>query len=210
MITGSGRQLLGREDAQTGVNLPPMHPNCRSIDTAWFDDEDYDRLTRIATDPVTGEVTEIPRSMKYPEWIALQKEKYGQENVTTAQKMARNRKADKAQYKRYQERLGKEHMPDTFEAFQATKYAGGAAYAQMGRAYRTIGEIQGKENWSEAFRQKTITGYWTFREKGVEMSSHALSRYYDPGRSNEGTFSVDDFVALYRRGSQLHTAHRGA
>lgn len=69
------------EEAETGVNLPPMHPNCRSIDTAWFDDEDYDRLTRAARDPITGETVQVPASMKYPEWIKLQREKYGNEAV---------------------------------------------------------------------------------------------------------------------------------
>lgn len=95
-------KVFRREEAETGVNLPPMHPNCRSIDTAWFDDEDYDRLTRIAADPVTGEATKIPSSMKYPEWIALQREKYGNEAIDrvltdqrrqTAQKSYQRRKA---------------------------------------------------------------------------------------------------------------------
>lgn len=74
-------KVFYRTEAKTGVNLPPMHPNCRSIDTAWFDDEDYDRLTRIATDPVTGEVEKVPRSMSYKEWIRLQRERYGNEAI---------------------------------------------------------------------------------------------------------------------------------
>ena len=74
-------KVFRRIDAKTGVNLPPMHPNCRSIDTAWFDDEDYDSLTRAARDPITGKTVQVPASMKYKDWIKLQREKYGNEAI---------------------------------------------------------------------------------------------------------------------------------
>lgn len=48
---------------------------------------------------------------------------------------------------------------------------------------------------------KTTDGYWALREKGIEMSSHALSRYYDTGCNPDSALSVDGFAALYRRGA---------
>lgn len=193
-------QVFRREDAKPGVNLPPMHPNCRSIDAAYFDDEDYERLTRMSRDPVTGEPVKVPRTMKYKEWLALQEAHYGKERVALARKMDRNAAADRKQYERYKDRLGA-HAPETFKAFQVMKYDDAQGYAQAKRAYETIGELKGKEQWSEAFRQKTIDGYWALREEGIEMSGHALSRYYDPKRNAGNAFSVRDFAALYRRGA---------
>lgn len=96
-------RVFYRTEAQTGVNLPPMHPNCRSIDTAWFDDEDYDRLTRAARDPITGETVKIPASMKYKEWIALQRGKYGNSAIDRIQADQKRGTAQKA-YQRRKER----------------------------------------------------------------------------------------------------------
>lgn len=54
--------------AQAGVNLPPMHPNCRSTTVAAFDDEDEDGMMRRARNPVTGESELVPADMTYEEW----------------------------------------------------------------------------------------------------------------------------------------------
>lgn len=54
------------KDAQTGVNLPSMHPNCRSTTVPEFPDRE--RLgTRLARRS-NGEVYEVPESLSYPEW----------------------------------------------------------------------------------------------------------------------------------------------
>ena len=53
-----------------GKNMPPMHPNCRSITVAVYDDDDkyFADDTRAARDPITGEHMTVPANMSYDEW----------------------------------------------------------------------------------------------------------------------------------------------
>lgn len=97
-------QIFRRAEAQTGKNLPPMHPNCRSIDAAYFDDEDYKRLTRISRDPVTGETVKVPRTIKYRDWIKLQRDRYGNEAIDKAVSDAKRAQQKEAAARRMRER----------------------------------------------------------------------------------------------------------
>lgn len=54
------------KDAKPGVNMPPMHPNCRSTITAYFGKE-WEPEVRIARDPATGR-NEYVTNMSYQEW----------------------------------------------------------------------------------------------------------------------------------------------
>ena len=59
------------EEAVTGRNYPPMHPNCRSTTVVYFGDED-DAGTRIARGD-DGKTYEVPGDMTYEQW----KRQYG-------------------------------------------------------------------------------------------------------------------------------------
>lgn len=52
--------------AKTGVNYPPMHPNCRSTTIPHFEDDDIE--DRIARDE-SGKNIKVPRRMSQEEWI---------------------------------------------------------------------------------------------------------------------------------------------
>ena len=52
--------------AQTGINFPPLHPNCRSTTVAYH--EDLQGLERIARDS-EGKNIRVPRGMSQEEWI---------------------------------------------------------------------------------------------------------------------------------------------
>ncbi|MDR1570220.1 MAG: minor capsid protein [Oscillospiraceae bacterium] len=54
-------------DAQPGVNLPPLHPNCRSTIVAAIDAQDKARLERTAMNE-NGRFYRVPASMTYKEW----------------------------------------------------------------------------------------------------------------------------------------------
>ncbi|MDR3051456.1 MAG: minor capsid protein [Oscillospiraceae bacterium] len=56
-------------EAKAGVNLPPLHPWCRSTTTMALDDETLAGMKRRAKDPVTGEEKIIPANMDYKEWM---------------------------------------------------------------------------------------------------------------------------------------------
>lgn len=52
--------------ARTGINFPPLHPNCRSTTVAYH--EDLQDLERIAKDS-EGKNIRVPRGMSQEEWI---------------------------------------------------------------------------------------------------------------------------------------------
>lgn len=82
-------------------------------------------------------------------------------------------------------------MPETLELFQEKKYNGSEDHKALERSYRTIGEIEGKSQWSDTFRQKAINAYWEFKQNGVEMSAHAIGRFL---QRSKGAFTLNDIV----------------
>lgn len=52
--------------ARTGINFPPLHPNCRSTTVAYY--EDLQDLERVAKDS-EGKNIRVPRGMSQEEWI---------------------------------------------------------------------------------------------------------------------------------------------
>lgn len=52
-------------EAEVGVNLPPMHPFCRSVTVPGTDSR---KGTRWARDPITGKSITVPANMTYQQW----------------------------------------------------------------------------------------------------------------------------------------------
>ncbi|MCY9553221.1 minor capsid protein [Paenibacillus apiarius] len=64
------------KDATPGVNMPPLHPYCRSTTRAYFGPKTLKNIQRRARDPVTGKMQLVPGNMKYEKWY----KEYGIEN----------------------------------------------------------------------------------------------------------------------------------
>ena len=64
-------QVFDVKEAQEGINYPPMHPNCRSSTTPYFEPDDIDKMfdeaERVARDE-NGKLYYVPSSMNYKEW----------------------------------------------------------------------------------------------------------------------------------------------
>lgn len=60
-------------EAKAGVNLPPLHPFCRSTTRVYFGAETLAGIQRRAKHPITGETQLVPANMNYDEWL----KKYG-------------------------------------------------------------------------------------------------------------------------------------
>ena len=55
-------------EAKAGVNMPPLHPFCRSTTIAYFGDEELSNIQRRARNPVTGKNELVPANMNYEQW----------------------------------------------------------------------------------------------------------------------------------------------
>lgn len=107
--------------AKPGVNLPPLHPFCRSTTIAYLGKGTLETLQRRAKDPVTGK-NYIINNMNYNEWYdKFVVKKYGQDKTETLEKMIKNKASDKKQYAKYKASLS-ELIPKNFNDFQKLKY----------------------------------------------------------------------------------------
>lgn len=109
------------KDMETGVNYPPLHPNCRSTTRGYLGEKEEKTLKRRARNPVTGK-TEIIDNMNYEEWKKHINNRYGNDTLEVLAQKQVNLKSDTEQYEKYLKVLGKKNMPETFEKWQEMKY----------------------------------------------------------------------------------------
>ena len=61
-------KIFDVKDGVPGVNMPPMHPFCRSTTIEALDEETLKRMQRRARNPVTGKNELLPAKTTYKEW----------------------------------------------------------------------------------------------------------------------------------------------
>lgn len=62
-------QIFKTEDAQVGVNLPPMHPYCRSTTIPWFEADEFDSYLTDRVHRNGGKTESIGEYMPFKEWL---------------------------------------------------------------------------------------------------------------------------------------------
>lgn len=60
-------KIFNVKDREVAVNMPPFHVRCRTTTVPYFDDDDYEGLTRIARGE-DGKSYFVPADMTYREW----------------------------------------------------------------------------------------------------------------------------------------------
>ena len=60
-------KVFNVKDREVAVNMPPFHVRCRTTTIPYFDDEDYESLTRIARGS-DNKTYYVPANMTYREW----------------------------------------------------------------------------------------------------------------------------------------------
>ncbi len=60
-------KVYNYKDKETGVNYPPLHPNCRSKTRGYISEEVERTLKRRARNPITGK-TEVIDNISYKDW----------------------------------------------------------------------------------------------------------------------------------------------
>lgn len=127
-------------EAEEGVNYPPLHSRCRSATIPYFEDEDYSKLERIASDPKTGKSYFVPADMTYEQWRNSLTEEQGKYFVAN-QKSKAQYKSDMKQlqeYKKLSTQAKKqgygelfEGMPTKIADFQMLKYLDNEKYQDI-------------------------------------------------------------------------------
>ncbi len=172
-------------DAVEGMNYPVMHPRCRcttGLDKEW--------LGRAARDPVTGKSVHIDGDLTYAQW----RENMSEEEAAafaTAQRKYRNTAADKKQYEKYRELLGKE-VPKSFDKFQNLKYNDSEKYAELKQLYREVNwQTKALKNHSKGVvhREEYYGTPYSVFDNYSESGTLLRRRYY--GRTGTPRLDID-------------------
>lgn len=83
-------KIYNFKDKKTGVNYPPLHPNCRSTTRGYLGEEEEKTLKRRAKNPITGE-NEIIDNISYNEW----KNKYIADDSNASKTKIEHKKEEK-------------------------------------------------------------------------------------------------------------------
>ncbi len=119
------------DEAKAGVNFPPMHPNCRSTTTVYFEDDPIGE--RIATD-ANGNTYYVPEDLTYEQWFNnLSEDEKGKMSLNL--KKYQNLNQDEKQFERYKNILGKD-APKTIEEFQNIKYNNKDKWESLKQKYK--------------------------------------------------------------------------
>ena len=142
------RELDGKvfdvEEAETGKNYPPIHPNCRSTTVPRPGTEATRRTARGAD----GKSYTVPGNMTYQQWYdGLSEDEKGMMSLQNRKEA--NASADRKQYARYKEILG--DKIGSLQDFVKQKYQDSQKYETIQRAYK-----EGK--YLNQFRDKLHTG----------------------------------------------------
>lgn len=101
------KKIFNVKDAEAGVNLPPLHPYCRSTTRAYF--YNMKTLQRKVSEPETEKDYLVPGDINYQEWYEkFVVDKYGKDKAEVFEKMIKNKASDNKQFKKYKEVLCKD------------------------------------------------------------------------------------------------------
>ena len=96
------------------------------------------------------------------------------EAYRTKEKNRRQLISDIRQHREYRAALGSE-VPKDFDSFRELKYNNPDKWRTLQKTKRIYTEID-KKNWTDEFKLKSKQSFKRFKDNGIIMSSHALSR----------------------------------
>lgn len=183
---GMDKKVIPLSECEAGVTVPPFHPNCRGDVCPHFDDNVGERIAR---DVMTGETFHVPSDMTYEQWKAKQDELHGAGTVDRERKKSYNVAADREQFERYQDLLGKKGVLADFDAFQNLKYSDPDGYEDLKSyfAYKKQNPDSSREYFNAERARQALVDAGVIRARGtvvkppsglavIEANNHALQQ----------------------------------
>ena len=85
------RSIINVQDAKIGVNVPPLHPNCRSHMIPYIEGI-TDNMKKRQRNPITGKDEVVDVKESYDQWLKRQQEEHGVDAVDIYIKKKKNLK----------------------------------------------------------------------------------------------------------------------
>lgn len=174
------------DEAETGVNYPPIHPNCRCTTVEYAPEEALDWLN-------SGEP--MPKRTTYQEWYNRQTAANGQGSVEVERKKAYNIKADRELFDSFRGVLPEDEVPSTLDAFQNVKYTNPDKWSQMKAKVRLYNSTASRgtlpEVASASAPQEKLQGYLLSHTHPVgKEKAHVINQVLGYNAENWETFQA--------------------
>lgn len=127
------------EKAAIGVNMPPLHPFCRSTTIPYVPNEVFDKEDTRTARGGDGRTYQVPGDMTYGDWY--NRHVKGNPKELLAEQKLKHGTADAMRLKQYQAVLGKD-APKALDDFQKIKYTDAMRKSFMELDYRRRNRLQ--------------------------------------------------------------------
>lgn len=190
------RSIVEIAKAKVGVNVPPLHPNCRSHMIPYIEGV-TDAMKKIQRNPVTNKDEVVDVSENYDQWLKRQQEEHGVDTVNSFMEKTKNASSDRKQYNKYIDVLGKENMPTSLSKFQDMKYNDVEKFNDL------------KLHFKDSKLQKGITESYNLTLREGQQGKHILGHNnYLEGRSYIVDASMKDIQECIKKHAGNGTINR--
>ena len=190
------RSILEIAKAKVGVNVPPLHPNCRSHMIPYIEGV-TDAMKKRQRNPVTNKDEVVDVSENYDQWLKRQQEEHGVDTVNSFMEKTKNASSDRKQYNKYIDVLGKENMPTSLSKFQDMKYNDVEKFNDL------------KLHFKDSKLQKGITESYNLTLREGQQGKHILGHNnYLEGRSYIVDASMKDIQECIKKHAGNGTINR--
>ena len=190
------RSIVEIAKAKVGVNVPPLHPNCRSHMIPYIEGV-TDTMKKRQRNPVTNKDEVVDVSENYDQWLKRQQEEHGVDTVNSFMEKTKNASSDRKQYNKYIDVLGKENMPTSLSKFQDMKYNDVEKFNDL------------KLHFKDSKLQKGITESYNLTLREGQQGKHILGHNnYLEGRSYIVDASMKDIQECIKKHAGNGTINR--
>ena len=190
------RSIVEIAKAKVGVNVPPLHPNCRSHMIPYIEGV-TDAMKKRQRNPVTNKDEVVDVSENYDQWLKRQQEEHGVDTVNSFMEKTKNASSDRKQYNKYIDVLGKENMPTSLSKFQDMKYNDVVKFNDL------------KLHFKDSKLQKGITESYNLTLREGQQGKHILGHNnYLEGRSYIVDASMKDIQECIKKHAGNGTINR--
>lgn len=190
------RSIVEIAKAKVGVNVPPLHPNCRSHMIPYIEGV-TDAMKKRQRNPVTNKDEVVDVSENYDQWLKRQQEEHGVDTVNSFMEKTKNASSDRKQYNKYIDVLGKENMPTSLSKFQDMKYNDVEKFNDL------------KLHFKDSKLQKGITESYNLTLREGQQGKHILGHNnYLEGRSYIVDASMKDIQECIKKNAGNGTINR--
>ena len=190
------RSIVEIAKAKVGVNVPPLHPNCRSHMIPYIEGV-TDAMKKRQRNPVTNKDEVVDVSENYDQWLKRQQEEHGVDTVNSFMEKTKNASSDRKQYNKYIDVLGKENMPTSLSKLQDMKYNDVEKFNDL------------KLHFKDSKLQKGITESYNLTLREGQQGKHILGHNnYLEGRSYIVDASMKDIQECIKKHAGNGTINR--